>query len=760
MICGPLSLYRKSAPKISAEVEMKKRTEFNIKISTENVCSFLDVRKDSPMYEEVMEELREMLPIAYGKIKPVALLEFGDLEGYKVEADGKPVKEALYGVLSIGKEMGEWSTKLFAEGDYLRGMLADAIADDYLFQMDTEQTNNVVKLCRERGKGIAGRVEAPQDISMSIQKKAYDATQAEREGIGIRESYMFDPVKTVCQVYLLDENVKRYHPEHDCSKCGNLTCKHRNLPAVQVTLRLGEEERSIRARKSESLLHTFREHDIFLAAVCGGRGTCKKCRVRFLKGATEPSKEDEKCFTKKELADGWRLACRAYPRTDCTVLIEQREEDFFVPADEEERRPDTKSPHDLGEGKPKNGQEQGGLYGIAADIGTTTIAMELVELPGGNVVDVYTAINRQRVYGADVISRIEASNSGKGRELKKSILSDLEKGIRILTKNRQRKISRMVISANTTMVHLLMGYSCEALGVYPFTPVNIHTIHTTGSELFGDAPVEVQEIEITVCPGISTYVGGDITAGLFELEFGNREKPSILIDLGTNGEMAVGNRERILTASTAAGPAFEGGNIVCGTGSIPGAVCGLTIEGEEVHPETIGGVRPAGICGTGVVEAVYEFLKEEIMDETGHMEEPWFGEGFPIAEEGDIRFYQKDVREIQLAKSAVRAGMETLLLKYGITYDEVEHIYIAGGFGCQMDIHKAVGIGLFPAECEEKIKAVGNTSLKGAARYLLDPLAEGETKRIVETAKEVALSDSKEFQEFYMEYMYFGDTEL
>lgn len=744
---------------------MRKRTEFDIEISVENVCGFLDVGKDSPMYEEVLEELHEMLPTAYEKIKPVALLEFGDLKGYSVKADGKPVTEALYGVLSIGREMGEWSTRLFAEGDYLKGMLADAIADDYLFQMDAEQTNNVVKMCKERGKGIAGRLEAPHDIPMSIQKRAYDVTRAEQVGIGIKESYMYDPVKTVCQVYLLDENVKRYHPEHDCSKCNNVTCKHRNLPAVQVTLRIGDEERNIRVRKSESLLHAFREHDVFLAAVCGGRGTCGKCKVRFLEGATEPSEADVEFFTERELGEGWRLACRVYPQRDCIVLLEQREDEFFVLADEIDKETDTlgmgqtgaKDRDTLEKGKPGDGKDEGRLYGIAADIGTTTIAMQLVKLSDGGIADVYTAINRQRAYGADVISRIEASNSGRGDELKKSILSDLEKGIRALTKNVPGQVVRMVISANTTMVHLLMGYSCEALGVYPFTPVNIHTIHTTGRELFGDAPVEVQEIEITVCPGISAYVGGDITAGLFALEFGSREKPSLLIDLGTNGEMAIGNRERILTASTAAGPAFEGGNIVCGTGSIPGAVCGLSIEGGKAYLETIGGKKPAGICGTGVVETVYELLKKEMVDETGRMEDPLFEEGFLLSQEGDIRFYQKDVRELQLAKSAVRAGLETLLLKYGITYDEVEHIYIAGGFGCQMDVHKAVGIGLFPAVCEGKIVAVGNTSLKGAVKYLIDDGAQEETERLVGTAEEVSLSDSREFQEFYMEYMCFGE---
>lgn len=717
---------------------MRKRTEFQIEISTENVCAFLDVGKDSPMYEEVMEELLEMLPTAYEKIKPVALLEFGDLDGYAVEDDGKPIREALYGVLSIGREMGEWSTSLFAEGDYLRGMLADAIADDYLFQMDTAQQNNVVEMCRERGRGIVRRVEAPQDIPMSIQKRAYDATGAASVGIGIKESYMYDPVKTVCQVYLLDDNVKRYHPEHDCSKCNNLTCKHRNLPSVQIMVEVDGRERSIRARKVDSLLKTLQEHDIFLPALCAGRGSCGKCKVHFLEGATEPSREDEKYFTEKELAEGWRLACRAYPGRDCRITLEQGENDFFVLADEQAEK--------TGEQNP------GGEYGISADIGTTTIAMQLVDLSDGKAVEVYTAVNRQRSYGADVISRIEASNAGNGEALKKSIRSDLMQGIEKLTKGHTRKASRMVISANTTMVHLLMGYSCETLGVYPFTPVNIHTIHTTYEELFGDGR---ERTEITIYPGISTYVGGDIAAGLYALEFGKRKRPSMLIDLGTNGEMAIGGGENILVASTAAGPAFEGGNIQCGTGSIPGAICGVEIEGETVKLETIGGENPKGICGTGVVETVYELKKEEMMDETGRLDDPWFEEGFLLDKDRNIGFYQKDIRELQLAKSAVRAGMETLILKYGVSYEEIEKIYVAGGFGHQLNRRKAVDIGLFPTECEDKIEAVGNTSLKGAVKYLLNPDAEEVVGRIIENAREVSLSDSKEFQEFYMEYMYF-----
>ena len=303
------------------------------------------------------------------------------------------------------------------------------------------------------------------------------------------------------------------------------------------------------------------------------------------------------------------------------------------------------------------------------------------------------------------------------------------------------------------MIHLLMGYSCETLGVYPFTPVDISLTHTTSRELLG---TQEQDFDIMICPGVSTYVGGDITAGMYALDLDKREKPCVLVDLGTNGEMAIGCKDRIMVTSTAAGPAFEGGNIVCGTGSIPGAICKIELDGENVKLETIGNEEPRGICGTGVIDAVYELKKEEIMDETGLMEDPYFEDGFLLSEKnGGIRFYQKDVRELQLAKSAVRAGLETLISKYGITYDDIEHIYIAGGFGYQMDIRKAADIGLLPAECLDKISAAGNTCLKGTIKALTDENAEERLKYLSGLASEVQLSNDKEFQEFYMEYMMF-----
>ncbi len=313
----------------------------------------------------------------------------------------------------------------------------------------------------------------------------------------------------------------------------------------------------------------------------------------------------------------------------------------------------------------------------------------------------------------------------------------------------------MVIGANTTMVHLLMGYSCETLGVFPFTPVNIDTIHTTYGELFEQAD---RDFEVVIFPGISTYVGGDIVAGLYSLDFDKREKVSVLVDLGTNGEMAIGNKDRILTTSTAAGPAFEGGNITFGTGSVPGAICKVELKDGHAVTGTIQDGKPVGICGTGVIDMVYELVKAELVDETGLMEEDYFDDGFPLAVGSDgteISFFQKDVREIQLAKSAVRAGLETLILNFGASYEDIEAIYIAGGFGYKMDIVKAVGIGLLPEECQDKIEAVGNSCLKGTRTYLLSSDCTERVQRILESSSEVQLSNDKHFNEFYMDYMYF-----
>ncbi len=313
----------------------------------------------------------------------------------------------------------------------------------------------------------------------------------------------------------------------------------------------------------------------------------------------------------------------------------------------------------------------GNGFGFAVDIGTTTVAIQLYDLEKGECLDTYTGLNGQRTYGADVIARIQAAVEGKEEELTEKIRQELWKGMERLRKIHEiswekvkkiaiagnttmmavegkeeeltekirqelwkgmerlrkiheiswEKVKKIAIAGNTTMMHLLMGYPCEGLGRVPFTPYRLDTIQIPAGEIF---PEVKEKTEILIYPGISIFVGADIVSGICALSMGEGKKMQMLIDLGTNGEMALGDEEALLVTSTAAGPAFEGGNITWGTGSIPGAVCHAKVQGETLEIHTIQEEPPVGICGTGVIELVSELVKAEEIDETGRLEDPWF----------------------------------------------------------------------------------------------------------------------------------------
>lgn len=512
-----------------------------------------------------------------------------------------------------------------------------------------------------------------------------------------------------------------------------------------ITLREQGQERILSCKEGQSILDTLLENEIYASAACGGRGRCGKCRIRLLEGELPVTAGDRKLLKEEELEQGIRLSCLAYPKEDCVIrLLVQKDEEFDI----------------LSEAAASKELPEEKEYGIAVDIGTTTLAMVLVGLESGSTHRSYSAVNRQRAYGADVISRIQASNEGKGPELTASIRQDLKKGIEELIREEgiwPEAVKKITIAGNTTMGHLLMGYSCENLGVYPFRPVNIDVITGSFEEILG-AGEGCPDCPVTLLPGISTYVGGDILSGLLSCGFDDSPEFCVLVDLGTNGEMAAGNRDRILVTSTAAGPAFEGGNISWGMGSVAGAICNVEITQGMASVKTIGGKPPMGLCGTGVIETAAELVRCGCVDETGRLDEAYFKEGFPLAKAPDgkdIVFTQKDVREIQLAKSAVRAGLETLLKRLDVPAEQIGKVYLAGGFGFHMNQEKAVEIGLLPKRFADRLKTVGNSSLAGAIRYLLDPDAPEKAERIRKAAREVELSSDSDFNEFYMEYMYF-----
>lgn len=490
--------------------------------------------------------------------------------------------------------------------------------------------------------------------------------------------------------------------------------------------------------KNEPLSEFLARIGIGINAACGGNGRCGKCRVRVINGNAAISSDDSEVFTPAEIGEGWRLSCRMYPTSNLTIECgDYTEESFEVLT---------------GSSVAENNGEVGVM---AIDIGTTTIAAQLTDKNGG--CEYFTAVNRQRRYGADVISRIQAATGGKETELRECIREDLCRVVSGLCDKcgfLPTELKRVVISCNTVMGHILMGYDCSGLGRYPFEPVNINHITGTCREIIGiqtDTPLEI-------LPGISAYIGGDIVSGLYACGFCEEQQVCLFVDLGTNGEMAVGNKEKILTASVAAGPAFEGGCISCGMGSIDGAVCSVKLANGKTEIKTIGNKPPVGICGTGAVELVSEMLRENVIDNTGLLNEDLLEEGFPVAQTAfgdEVVFTQQDIRELQLAKAAIRAGIETLLVRYGISADEIARVYIAGGFGYRLNPEKAIAIGMLPEEFTDKAVAVGNTSLAGGAKYLNSGNGSEQMEKIRRAAEEINLSNDEVFKESYMQSMMF-----
>ena len=726
--------------------------ELKAEVSTEKVLKKIKCYPDSDLYEEFLEEYKEIEEEMYALVEPVSAMAFGTVPEAAATEEIPAGSRVVYVITHIGEAISKYSGRFFDEGDFVKGMLVDAFADTYLFELEKSWSPSLIEACREAGVGISKRLEVPGDLPMEIQKAAFDAIGAEQlPESKISDRFMFYPVKTLCQVFLVTDDTSQMRVGHNCRLCNNTGCGMRDVQPIQVQAHSSQGDFSFVCEGNERVLDGLQRAKEGYTAVCGKQGRCGKCKIRVISGEVAVSAEDKAYFSKEELQEGYRLSCKAYPQSDCEIELFFEREEFEVLAEGTKEK------------RPVTGFGQG--FGIAIDIGTTTLAGQLLSLADGQVKATAVSLNHQRSFGADVISRIQASNQGEKEALQSSIRKDLAEVIAELLGKSQvdaGEVVKVTLAGNTTMGHLLMGYSCENLGRLPFQPVNIEEITGTAEEILGverSASGLSAQTEICLLPGISVFVGADILAGLLCNGFDEKEKPCFFLDLGTNGEMAVGNKEKLLVTSTAAGPAFEGGNIQWGRGSIPGAVCGVKIQADgSCQVRTIGEKSPVGICGTGLIEAVAELLRLEFLDETGRLCEPYAEHGFPLAQtaEGEtIVLTQKDIRELQLAKAAVRAGIEILLEKYGISYSELETVYLAGGFGHGIDQNKAAQIGLIPSAFLDRIEVVGNASLTGAKQYLLQKEAAEQAEALRKVSKEVALAAEKRFQEVYVDAMYF-----
>jgi uncharacterized 2Fe-2S/4Fe-4S cluster protein (DUF4445 family) len=394
------------------------------------------------------------------------------------------------------------------------------------------------------------------------------------------------------------------------------------------------------------------------------------------------------------------------------------------------------------------------VYAVAVDIGTTTLAMVLLDLQTGTIASRFSAVNRQREFGGDVISRIQRANEGDLVLLSLSVRNQITEGIAALCRDASagvQAIRKIAIVGNTTMLHLLLQLSCCTLGQTPFTPVTLDMVSLGSREIFeGDLSCET-----VILPGISTYVGADITAGLLFTELHTKADPVVFMDIGTNGEMALAYQGKILCTATAAGPAFEGGNIRWGTGSVMGAISQVRFRDGIFACTTIGNQPPVGICGSGVVDIVYQGLKQDFIQSSGRFNPKLLptGEIFlaRTQDNRDIVFCQKDVRELQLGKSAIRSGLDALLNHAGLGYGDIKTLYLAGGFGFNLNLESGVGIGLIPEALRPKISLAGNSALGGAVKLLLNPDNEKTLYHLVGQSEEFSLPQDKYFTKHFID---------
>ena len=476
------------------------------------------------------------------------------------------------------------------------------------------------------------------------------------------------------------------------------------------------------------------DHHAGLPMPCGGHGRCGKCRVTVTGAVSPVSEAERRLLSPEELARGIRLACLTMAEGDCTVSTAE-ENAHRICAD--------------GEMPEVTLRPAFTAYGAAVDIGTTTLAARLHDTDGTRLAET-TAMNPQSAWGADVISRIEASLRGENRELAASVRQAVDGMLRTLAEKAgidAAQIDALVITGNTAMLHLLTDTSPEPLSHAPFRAERLFGETLPASAL--DLSAAAADTPVYLPPCIGAFVGADTSTALLSTQPDSSDKTRMLVDIGTNGEMVLWNGETMLACSTAAGPAFEGAGISMGMSGSDGAVDHVTVVNGALHAHVIGGVSPVGICGSGIVDAVAGLLDIEELDETGFLEDDEAMVADPVV------LTQEDIRMVQLAKSAIHAGIRTLLSTAKTDCDQVDELLIAGGFGSYLDVKNAGRIGLLPEELIPRVRVIGNAALSGASMLLLDRNLREDCARHARNARLVDLSANPVFTNEYMERMLF-----
>ena len=494
------------------------------------------------------------------------------------------------------------------------------------------------------------------------------------------------------------------------------------------------------AQRGENIMELAQKAGVQIDVPCSGNGTCGKCRVRLISGGLDVEKNMK--LSEEDYEDGWRLACQSRVNSDAVIWVPASAGAFKsdiqtadLSSEEELKTYENALEEIFSAGVSKGVTETG--YGIAIDIGTTTVTGAMLDLSTGDVMAKTSLGNGQIRYGADVINRIIQQSKPGGREkLQKAVreetvvplMKTLCKGAGV----EPDAVTRVVIAGNTTMEHLFVGADGESIRLEPYVPEFLELHGKTAGEL--ELPVN-PAAPVILAPNVGSYVGGDITAGTLTTMLWNREDLSLFVDLGTNGELVFGNGDYMLTCACSAGPAFEGGDISCGMRATKGAVEAIEIDKETMEPKLtiIGeGAKPAGLCGSGLIDTISELFRCGIINAKGKFvregkrikrEEYVSSYILAFADESstgrDVEINEVDIDNFIRAKGAIFSAIRTMLNAVDMTIDDISKIQIAGGIGSGISIENAISIGMLPKQPVEKYEYIGNSSLTGACAMLL-----------------------------------------
>lgn len=580
---------------------------------------------------------------------------------------------------------------------------------------------------------------------------------------------------------------------------------------VDVEIKKGMEKYVFSLEAGESVADVIKESGL-MKFPCS-RGKCGKCRIY---ANTIPCEEELELLGACNIESGMRLACYTYAQKGLKITVPEEvylkvltsivqkpypflpivtEKKIAVePPSVEDQRSDVRRLLDAAGVKKhclsldrlctlpyfiRNSSEYYALikskelynfssssinYALTVDIGTTTISAHLTDLGTGEILAEHGEPNKQAAYGADVISRIQfdmdfrSKNYSGNSPLRHLIIEQLNSILKLfLQKFELEDVAVISIAGNTTMLHLLCGLPTEHIGKVPFTPVILLDPEFKAKELgiCSEAPVFLM-------PSISSYVGADIVAAMLTAEVWRyTDEPFLLIDIGTNAETVLGCEGNYYACSAAAGPCFEGATIECGVSAQNGAIDSVSYsEKTGFRYTTIGTAPPIGICGSGIFNVLELMLDHNLMDESGYIQKDDSELGRHIEDDAffitdSVFFSQKDIREVQMAKAAVRAGIDSLLLYAGLKEQDIKKLFIAGGFGSAISPRSAARIGLFPPHLVDSVTVLKNAASMGALRYVTEKGAKKKVEEIRAKTKYIELSCDAGFTGFYIERMQF-----